>query len=258
MPIHCATYNLNLLESELFGYEKGAFTGANRAKPGKLELADSGTLFLDDVDDIPFELQVKLVRVLQEFQFERMGGIESKRIDIRVISSTKRELRGMIQKEKFREDLYYRLKVLPIDLPPLRERKGDIPLLIDHFLRKHASSPMTISREAMEMLLTYDWPGNVRELENMIRRMIVTSGTHHLDVHHIPQTLRYRQVKNLMNSQSVSIPFEQLVRETERQLILTALERTDWNKNQAAKILELNRTTLISKMKQLKIPMEKP
>jgi len=258
IPLSCAALSPTLLESELFGHEKGAFTGAYRRKRGKLELADGGTLFLDDVDDIPLDLQVKLVRVLQEFQFERVGGTELIKVDVRVIAATKRDLMRMIVEGNFRDDLYYRLKVLSISLPPLRERKEDIPLLVEHFLKLHAPRPMSIAPEAMEVLIDHDWPGNVRELENTIQRMIALCEGNTLGIVHVPRTIRYGRVMKLISPDMETIPFDRLMRETERQLILMALERAGWNKSRAAEILNIKRGTLLSKMKRLNIPMNPP
>jgi DNA-binding NtrC family response regulator len=258
IPLSCAALSPSLLESELFGHERGAFTGAYRRKQGKIELADGGTLFLDDVDDIPLDLQVKLVRVLQEFQFERVGGTEPIGVDVRLIAATKRELAEMAGRGNFRDDLYYRLKVLSIRLPPLRERKEDIPLLVEHFLRLYASCSMSIAPEVLETLMDYDWPGNIRELENTIQRMIALCEGDTLGIVHIPRTIRYGRVMKLMPTDVESIPFERLMRETERQLILMALERAGWNKSRAAEILNIKRGTLLSKMKRLNIPMHPP
>jgi len=262
VPLSCAALNQNLLESELFGHEKGAFTSAVRAKPGKFELADGGTLFLDDVDDIPLETQIKLVRVLQAFEFEKVGGIKPIKVDIRVIAATKRNLAAMVDEGKFREDLYYRLKIFPILLPLLKERKEDIPLLVEHFLRLYASEKeMQVTPEAMDILIDYDWPGNIRQLENTVRRMIAISTSPILGIPQIPQTMRYSQIRELMDirkNTDENIPFDELIQQTERQLILIALERADWNKTHAAEILEMKRGTMISKMKRLSIPLSQP
>ncbi|HIE03646.1 MAG TPA: sigma-54-dependent Fis family transcriptional regulator, partial [Candidatus Latescibacteria bacterium] len=168
VAVHCATFPENLLESELFGYERGAFTGATRRKVGHFEYADGGTIFLDEVGELPTSVQAKLLRFLQERQFTRIGGVEPVRVDVRVIAATNRDLEREVMEGRFREDLFYRLNVFPIELPPLRERREDIPLLVEHFLRQRNRPPDVVSPEAMEALLTYDWPGNVRELENVI------------------------------------------------------------------------------------------
>lgn len=258
IPVSCAILNPNLLESELFGYERGAFTGAHRAKPGKLELADGGSLFLDDVDDVPLELQVKLVRVLQEFQFERVGGVATQRIDMRVITATKRELGKMARDDTFRDDLYYRLKVLPIALPPLRDRKADIPLLAQHFLGRYADGKRCLTQDALNALMDYEWPGNVRELENVVRRMLAIHSENPLGIHHIPRTLRHGRIIDMIPENTDNIPFQQLLQQAERQLILVALERANWNQSRAAEILELKRSTLQSKMQRLGVPTQPP
>jgi DNA-binding NtrC family response regulator len=260
MPISCAGLNQNLLESELFGHEKGAFTGAIRAKRGKIELADSGTLLLDDVDDIPLESQVKLIRFLQTFEFERVGGVVPINVDIRVIAAAKRDLAKMVAEGRFRDDLYYRLKVLFISVPPLRERKEDIPLLVEHFLSRYApDKEVKVTPEAMELLIHYNWMGNVRQLENTIQRMVATSTSPVLGIPQIPNTIRYSQIRHLMDIKPANerLPFDELVQQTERQLIFFALEQADWNKTRAAEILEMKRGTLISKMKKLGIPLSK-
>jgi len=262
VPLSCAALNQNLLESELFGHERGAFTGAVRAKLGKLELADGGTLFLDDVDDIPIENQIKLVRVLQVFEFEKVGGVKPIKVDIRVIAATKRNLTTMVDEGNFRKDLYYRLKIFPILLPLLKERKEDIPLLVEHFLRLYApEKEMQVTPEAMDILVDFDWPGNIRQLENTVRRMIAISTSPILGISQIPQTMRYSEIRELMDirkNTEENIPFDELIQQTERQLILIALERADWNKTRAAEILEMKRGTLISKMKKLGIPLPQP
>jgi transcriptional regulator with GAF, ATPase, and Fis domain len=180
--VNCAALAPGVLESELFGHEKGAFTGAVARRPGRFELADGGTLFLDEVGDLPADVQVKLLRVLQEREFERVGGVETVRVDVRLISATHRDLEKLIAEGKFREDLYYRLNVFPITMPPLRERPGDIPLLVEHFMQKFAQSSgklmNAVDARALSSLSAYPWPGNVRELENVIERaMILASGT---------------------------------------------------------------------------------
>ncbi len=179
MKLNCAAVPSGLLESELFGHEKGAFTGAVNQKVGRIELADKGTLFLDEIGEMPPELQPKLLRVLQDREFERLGGIRTLHVDVRIISATNRDLRQDVAEKKFREDLFYRLNVFPIELPPLRERRDDIPMLVQHFIKKHASrmgKPIdSIPDETMRILRNWNWPGNVRELENMIERMVIMS-----------------------------------------------------------------------------------
>jgi formate hydrogenlyase transcriptional activator len=177
IKLNCAAVPSGLLESELFGHEKGAFTGAVSQKVGRIELADKGTLFLDEIGELPLELQPKLLRVLQDREFERLGGVQTLRVDVRIISATNRDLRQDIAEKMFREDLFYRLNVFPIQLPPLRERRSDIPMLVQHFVRKHTARMgkqlETIPDGTMEVLKNWNWPGNIRELENMIERMVI-------------------------------------------------------------------------------------
>ena len=177
IKLNCAAVPSGLLESELFGHERGAFTGAVSQKVGRIELADKGTLFLDEIGELPLELQPKLLRVLQDREFERLGGVHTLRVDVRIISATNRDLRQEVADRKFREDLFYRLNVFPIDLPSLRERRGDIPMLVHHFMRKHAArmgkAIEAVPDETMQILRKWTWPGNIRELENMIERMVI-------------------------------------------------------------------------------------
>jgi len=186
IKINCTAIPENLLESELFGFEKGAFTGAMTAKPGKFELADKGTIFLDEIGDVPGAIQVKLLRVLQEREFERLGGTKTLKVDVRVIAATNQDLRAALEQGTFREDLYYRLNVVPISIPPLREHKEDIPYLVDHFLARLAresAKPITsITPAAMRLLMDFHWPGNIRELENIIERAVALSSGTMLDV----------------------------------------------------------------------------
>jgi transcriptional regulator with GAF, ATPase, and Fis domain len=179
IKLNCAAVPSGLLESELFGHEKGAFTGAVSQKIGRIELADKGTLFLDEIGELPLELQPKLLRVLQDREFERLGGVRTLHVDVRIISATNRDLQQDIADKNFREDLFYRLNVFPIELPPLRQRRSDIPMLVQHFVSKHAKRMgrhiETIPSEALDVLQKWNWPGNIRELENMIERMVILS-----------------------------------------------------------------------------------
>ena len=257
IPVNCAAIPSELLESELFGHEKGAFTNAIRTRIGRFELANRGTLFLDEIGDMNLTLQSKLLRVLQERQFERIGGMKPIRIDIRIIAATHQNLKKAVEQKRFREDLYYRLNVIPIELPSLRERKTDIPLLVHHFIQQsneHRRKKVAgIADEVMQTLTEYDWPGNVRELENMVERMIILTNHEMLTVEDLPEKLLPQHEPD--GSRRFEIPegglsLETAINEFERQLILQALDKTGWVKNRAAELLHLNRTTLIEKIKR--------
>jgi len=260
VPVNCAAIPDELLESELFGHEKGAFTHAIRTRIGRFELAHGGTLFLDEIGDMNPNLQSKLLRVLQERQFERIGGIKTIKADIRVIAATHQDLKKAVQEKRFREDLYYRLNVIPIKIPPLRDHKSDIPLLVDHFLRQFTESKKKrierITDEAMRQLMEYDWPGNVRELENIVERIVILSSHEVIGLHDLPekiQTLTEATTPPTLEFTEEGISLETAVNEFERQLILQALAKTGWVKNKAAQLLRLNRTTLIEKIKRQNI-----
>ncbi len=257
VPVNCGAIPEELLESELFGHEKGAFTHAIRTRIGRFELANGGTIFLDEIGDMSPNLQVKILRVLQDHQFERIGGTRTIKSDIRVIAATNKNLEEAVQIGRFREDLYYRLNVIPIHVPPLRERTSDIPLLVHHFLdkfnRTKKKSIKSISKEVMQCFMLYGWPGNVRELENMIERLIILANEDRITVRDLPERLRAQRTEEM--AQSLSIPeeglsFNSAVSEFEKTLILQALDKTGWIKNKAAQLLNLNRTTLIEKMKK--------
>ena len=244
--INCAALNDNLLESELFGHEKGAFTGAVRQKKGRFELADGGTLFLDEIGDISTAMQVKLLRALQEKEFERVGGETTIKVDVRIIAATNKELVELIQQQKFREDLYYRLNVIPIQLPALRERKADIPLLVKHFLDK-LHSAKTIDAAGMELLQNYPWPGNIRELENLMERLHVISPQDE-----IPTALiaRFLSSGNGASASYENLPLEQALFAFEKNLIQDALRRADGVKNRAAKLLGIGTSALYYKLEK--------
>ena len=272
--IHCAAIPKNLIESELFGYDKGAFTGAVNHKPGRFELADKGTLFLDEIGEIPLEMQVKLLRVLQESEFERVGGIRTIKVDVRLVTATHRDLHKEVQAGAFREDLFYRLNVVPLHLPALRDRKDDIPVLVSHFvarfngrLKKHVES---ISAEALAHLTRHNWPGNVRELENVLERAVLfaegpiigksdlpadLSGARAIVAVPEPIVAAPAPVDEVSESISGNDSLKDLVkRETERverELIRQALEETDGNVTQAARRLQISRKSLQTKMKEL-------
>ncbi|MCX8043430.1 MAG: sigma-54 dependent transcriptional regulator [Desulfobacterota bacterium] len=262
IPVNCGAIPAELLESELFGHEKGSFTSAYRTRIGRFELAKGGTIFLDEIGDMSPVLQVKLLRVLQEHEFERVGGTKPIKTDIRVIAATHRDLEKAVAEGKFREDLYYRLNVVPIYLPPLRERPTDIPLLVKHFISRFSSEkgkPVeTITDRAMECFLHYHWPGNVRELQNIIERVVILNESGVIDCDDLPEKM-VRQQRSHLNTPPSSLPSEQncsfatMVTNFERQLILQALERSAGVKNKAAQLLNINRTTLVEKMKKLNI-----
>jgi DNA-binding NtrC family response regulator len=247
----------NLLESELFGYEKGAFTGATTSKPGKFELADKGTLFLDEIGDVPSATQVKLLRVLQEREFERLGGTRTVKVDVRLIAATNRDLRAALEDGTFREDLYYRLNVVPIDIPPLRDHKDDIPDLVNLFLRKFAKDAArpvaTISREAINILLSHHWPGNVRELQNVVERACALAQTASLgaaDIH--LDTTRNRPP----TAADRFLPDGMTLDQWEDEMIREALKRAAGNKSQAARLLGLSRNALRYRLSKIGIADE--
>jgi len=255
--INCGAIPEELLESELFGHEKGAFTGAHKMRVGRFELANGGTIFLDEIGDMSPNLQVKLLRVLQEQKFERVGGTKTLEIDVRIIAATNKNLINAVNKGTFREDLYYRLNVIPMKVPPLRLRKSDIPLLVDFFVKKFNKQKRKritgIDSVALDALLAYSWPGNVRELENLIERLVILSSGDEIDMDDIPESIKGKATK--LESIEVKIPkdgivFDQAVEEYEKKLILQALSETNWVKTKAAKLLNINRTTLIEKMKK--------
>ncbi|MCF8236179.1 MAG: sigma 54-interacting transcriptional regulator [Bacteroidales bacterium] len=253
IKLNCAALAPELIESELFGHEKGAFTGAYNKKAGRFELADKGTIFLDEIGELPLNLQVKLLRVLQEGEFERLGGTKTLKTDVRVIAATNRNLEIAVEKGDFREDLYYRLNVFPVFVPPLRERKEDIPLLIHYFVKKYAAKTGRQIRETSEKVLKslteYNWPGNVRELENIIERAVVLcAGSRLIFGSWVPE--------NKINSKYEILTLE----ENERNHIIRALEATNWRvsgEKGAARLLDIKRTTLESRMKKLDISRPK-
>jgi DNA-binding NtrC family response regulator len=250
VKINCTALPENLMESELFGYEKGAFTGAVSSKPGKFEQADTGTVFLDEIGDVPAAVQVKLLRVLQERELERLGSNKTRHIDVRVIAATNVDLRVALENGTFREDLYYRLNVLPINIPPLRQRKEDIPYLAAHFLRKLAvdlGRECTLSADAIEKLLSYDWPGNVRELENVLERSIVLCGGTELSADDIKlDTNRSRHAPA-----AGFLPDGMSLDAYEQSIIREALQRANGNKSQAARLLGITRNALRYRLSQM-------
>jgi len=250
VTVNCAALPANLIESELFGYEKGAFTGAVTRKLGRFELANQGTIFLDEIGDIPIESQARLLRVLQEGEFERLGSEKTLKVQVRTVAATNRDLRDLIRRGEFREDLYYRLNVFPIQLPALRNRKEDIPALIEHFVDKYSPNLKkkidSIPQKAMKALMDYHWPGNIRELENIIERALIISGGNQLELGDW-----FLQGDCKQESKAITT-----LREHESAHILKALERTSWRvsgPNGAAKLLGLKPTTLEARMKKLGI-----
>lgn len=266
IPLNCAAIPKDLLESELFGHEKGAFTGAISTRIGRFELANGGTIFLDEIGELHPSLQVKLLRVLQEREFERVGSTKTLKVDVRILAATNRDLEKAIEEGHFREDLYYRLNVIPLRLPPLRERKEDIPFLVEHFIQKFSKKKkkeeIVISPEAMNCLINYQWPGNVRELENMIERLVILCDKV-VTVEDLPERLR-GDVTTTGKTENVSIKrdlnnfilpdegidLNSLIDKIERDLIIQAIQKTKGVKSKAASLLGLNRTTLIEKMKK--------
>ena len=257
ISINCGAIPENLLESELFGHVRGAFTGATSSKQGKFELADGGTILLDEIGDMSSDLQVKVLKVLEEGEFEQVGGSKTLKVDVRIIAATHRDLSEEVQKGNFREDLYYRLYVIPMMLPALRDRKSDIPYLISHFMehsnQKNDRDVKEITEEALAMMMSYSWPGNVRELKNMIERLVVLKGSGKISARDLP--LELKSTHKLEPSATIEISDEGIclnsaVTEFEKALILQSLEKTKWVKNKAAKLLHLNRTTLVEKIKR--------
>jgi DNA-binding NtrC family response regulator len=259
VAINCSAIPETLLEAELFGHVRGAFTGAVGTRQGRLEQAHKGTLFLDEVGTMSPALQAKLLRVLQEREFERVGDSHTIKIDVRVIAATHSDLARMVADGTFREDLYYRLNVIPVQLPALRERREDVPLLVQHFLQRLASEsgrgPMTVSQEAMRRLMAYPWPGNVRQLENAVERaMAFTQGRPQIDVQDLASEIQTPPPSSdgaQMWFPDDGLDFESYIEGVELSLIKRSLERTQGNKRQAAKLLNLKRTTLIEKLKRL-------
>jgi DNA-binding NtrC family response regulator len=255
VAVNCAALPENLLESELFGHEKGSFTSAIASRKGRFELADGGTIFLDEVGDVPPAMQAKLLRVLQERQIERVGGQQAIEVDVRVIAATNRNLQKLVKEGKFREDLYYRLNVVKIDLPPLRDRPEDIPLLAQHFAEKYAApgkQPKSISPQAMEALLNYRWPGNIRELENAIERAVVTSRENVLQVENLPPEILQPAAPRTPFSIDLDKPLPDLLRDmttkVEQQYIKKALRKAHGNVGRCARICGLSRRSISAKI----------
>ncbi len=263
IPVNCAAIPSELLESELFGYEKGAFTGAINSRPGRFELADEGTIFLDEVGDMPINLQVKILRVIQERSFEKIGSTKPINVNVRIIAATNKNLENEVKEGKFREDLFWRLNVVPLIIPPLRERKEDIPILCDYFINRFSTKfgyKLNLNKEVLDLFKKYDWPGNVRELENLIERLYVFSDNGVVKFEDIPERIKFKEnsippdlIYDEFNPFATEIDLNELIMEYERKLILHSLNMNKWIISKSAKYLKINRTTLIEKMKRLGI-----
>lgn len=260
ISINCGAIPENLLESELFGHVRGAFTGATVSKSGKFELAHGGTVFLDEIGDMSSDLQVKVLKVLEEGEFEQVGGAKTLKADVRVIAATHRDLPEEVKNGNFRQDLFYRLYVIPIGLPALRDRKSDIPYLASYFMQmsnhKNNRQLEGISGEAIGVMVSYSWPGNVRELRNVVERLVVLIGSGKISANDLPKELKGANGYAATQSIEISddgISLNSAVTEFEKDLILQSLEKTKWVKNKAAKLLQLNRTTLVEKIKRHRI-----
>jgi len=261
VPVNCGAIPENLLESELFGHEKGAFTGAAHTRLGRFELAHGGTLFLDEIGELPLSLQVKLLRVLQERCFERVGGNKTIHVDVRIIAATNQNLEQAVTERRFRQDLYYRLHVIPIEVPPLRERRSDIPLLVNHFVERLNEQRKTeiagMDREALARLMDYDWPGNIRELENMVERAVVLKKKGLITVADLPDRLAKAvpaqpvdQSEHFIRFNEDGINLTKELEQYENRLIGEALRKANGVTSRAAQLLQLNRTTLVEKLKR--------
>lgn len=262
--VNCASIPRELLESELFGHEKGSFTGAHQRKLGKFEVADGGTLFLDEIGEMEMSLQAKILRVIQQKEFERVGGNQTLKVDVRILSATNRDLKEMVEKNEFREDLYYRLNSFPILVPSLRSRRGDILVLVNHFIEKFNSKIGTnikgVTKKALKCIYDYDWPGNIRELENTIERCIILTDTNEIDIDVLPESILSQDVTNqidkngaMFTEHSPIIPFEKLKEEA----IKHAIERTDGNIVEAAKKLNIGRATMYRLMEKYNLDLDR-
>jgi len=262
VPVNCGAIPENLLESELFGHEKGAFTGAMATRMGRFELAHGGTLFLDEVGEMSPPLQVKLLRALQERAFERVGGTKTVRVDVRIIAATNQDLEQAVQEKRFRKDLYYRLSVIPVMMPPLRERQSDVPLLVDHFLKQFndakGTSVRSLDTDSMAALCQYDWPGNIRELENLVERLVILKKNGVITPADLPDKIRQSQPAQAaprtatepVSFNGTGVDLMKEIEQYENRLILEALRQTNGVTSKAAQLLRLNRTTLVEKLKR--------
>jgi two-component system response regulator AtoC len=270
IKINCAAIPKDLMESEMFGYERGAFTGAVTSKPGRFELADGGTLFLDEIGEVPLEMQVKLLRVLQESEFERVGGIKTTKVDVRLIAATNRDLLQEIEANRFRKDLFYRLNVVPVHLSPLRERQSDVPMLATHFIEKYNKRLNKkiegITDEALACLQVYPWPGNIRELENLMERVLLFADGPRIEVTDLPAPVRAGTAPVSASAGTTPKPGEtplkdflrQKQAEIEKIFIVQALAKTEGNVTRAARLLQISRKSLQTKMKEFGLRDESP
>ena len=249
VAVSCAILSETLIESELFGHERGAFTGAIKDRPGRFELAAGGTIFLDDIDDVPLTMQVKLLRVLQNRVVERLGGTRQIPVDVRVITGSKRDLRALTAEGKFRDDLFYRLNVIPVNLPPLRDRREDIPILVDHFVKRYfrqrGEEPRGISPAVLQAFMRYPWPGNVRELENAIERAVILTEGEVIALDGLPEKIAERRAEPLVSDRTATNPTMETI---ERAYIMWVLESEQGNKTRAAEVLGIDPSTLHRKL----------
>lgn len=256
VPVDCAALPETLMESELFGYEKGAFTGAEDSRPGRFEMADGGTLFLDEIGNLSFAVQAKLLRVLQEPTFVRLGGRKQVRVNTRVVAATNKDLEAAARAAEFREDLYHRIKVFTIELAPLRNRLEDIPVLVDYYIKKYSEEmnfpPKKINPKVIDLFHGYRWPGNIRELSNAIRSALVLADDDQIEVEHLPTSIRFSQQENQKKSSSPlgDTVLKDVLKKVERDHILATLESTKWNRAETAKILGIDYKTLYNKIRE--------
>ena len=257
IKLNCAAIPTELLESELFGHEKGAFTGATKFKPGKFDMANAGILFLDEIGDMPLNLQSKILRVIQEKEFYRVGGSNTIKVDVRFIASTNQNLEKLVQEGKFREDLYYRLNVFTLHLPPLRERKEDIPLLVDYFLH-HLPKKIEISSVALQMIIAYTWPGNIRELKNVIESAAVIAENGYIEPAQLPGQITgaFNTDSNKAVSLPVNLPLDERINEIEKSMIIEALRKTGGVQVRATELLGINQRSLWHRIKKHKIDVK--
>ena len=254
ITVNCPSIPDNLLESELFGHVKGAFTGAIKDRKGKFELANGGTIFLDEIGDLKFDLQAKLLRVLQEQEFEPVGSSEKVHVDVRIIAATNKNLEQLVKDGRFREDLYYRLSVFPITIPPLRERKEEIPVLFEHFLKKHGEGqPFRVEPEVLDMLMRYNWPGNVRELENVAERAVILAQDNRITMDCLPPSLTTREQSAVISGNTLLQQEDLSLENIERKVIEEALRRAGGNRSKAARLLNIPRHVLLYRLKKLGI-----